>query len=99
MLTAETSGTFAATSDMSDPEGVGKPFSATGVARGGDIEGTTGSSHTLTGDEEELSIPVWVSFTDDSGNPERLTRPGDPRRLDGMHLRNRVQRGMPVPPQ
>ena len=76
------------TSDISDPEGAEKPFLPTSVARGGDIEGATGSSYTIAAGDEGLTIQVQVSFTDGSGNPETLTRPGDPRRLDGMHLRN-----------
>ena len=78
MLTAATSGNIRRHFGHVRPGRRGKAYSPTGVGRGGDIKGTTGSSYTLTGDEEELSIPVWVSFTDDSGNPERLTRPGDP---------------------
>ena len=38
-----------------------------------DIAGATGSSYTLTGDDEGKAIKVTVSFTDEAGNPETLT--------------------------
>ena len=39
-----------------------------------DIAGATGSSYTLTGDDEGKTVKVTVSFTDDAeGNPETLT--------------------------
>ena len=34
-----------------------------------DIPGATGSSYTLTADDEGLTIQVWVGFTDDAGHP------------------------------
>ena len=37
-----------------------------------DIAGATGSSYTLTGDDEGKTVKVTVSFTDDSGNTESL---------------------------
>ena len=37
-----------------------------------DIPGATGSSYTLTEDDEGLTIQVWVGFTDDAGNTEAL---------------------------
>ena len=38
-----------------------------------DIAGATGSSYTLTGDDEGTVIKVTVSFADGEGNPETLT--------------------------
>ena len=38
-----------------------------------DIPGATGSSYTLTADDEGLTIQVWVGFIDDSGTQEALT--------------------------
>ena len=38
-----------------------------------DIPGATGSSYTLTEDDEGLKIQVWVGFIDDSGTQEALT--------------------------
>ena len=43
------------------------------IAGGTDIPSATGASYTLTGDEEGLSIQVWIAFTDDAGNRETLT--------------------------
>ena len=43
------------------------------TAGGSDIDGATGSSHTLTSSEQGQSIQVRVSFTDDAGNAESLT--------------------------
>ena len=40
---------------------------------GTNIQDATGSSYTLTGDDEGKTIEVTVSFTDDDGNPETLT--------------------------
>ena len=66
-LTAETSG-------IADEDGLGNAtFSYQWIAGGADIEGATDASYTLTEDEEGLTVQVWVSFTDDAGNPESLT--------------------------
>ena len=66
-LTADTSG-------ISDEDGLeNASFSYQWIAGGTDISGATGSSYTLTADEEGLAIQVWVSFTDDAGNPEAMT--------------------------
>ena len=66
-LTADTSG-------ISDAEGMENAvFTHQWMAGGADIPGATGPSHTLTADEEGLAIQVWVSFTDDAGNPEAVT--------------------------
>ena len=49
-------------------------FSYQWVADDEDIAGATGSSYTLTGDDEGKTVKVTVSFTDDAeGNPETLT--------------------------
>ena len=65
-LTAETTG-------ISDAQGMEKAsFAYRWLAGGTDIPGATGSSYTLTKDDEGLAIQVWVSFTDDAGNPEAL---------------------------
>ena len=62
------------TSGISDDEGMENTvFTYRWMAGGTDIPGATGSSYTLTGDDEGKNIQVWVSFTDDGGNPEALT--------------------------
>ena len=62
------------TSGISDAEGMDNAvFTYRWMAGGADIPGATGSSHTLTEDDEGLAILVWVSFTDDAGNPEAVT--------------------------
>ena len=66
-LTADTSG-------IADGDGLHDVvFGYQWLAGGTDIEGATGSSYTLTADEEGLTIQVRVSFTDDAGNEETLT--------------------------
>ena len=62
------------TSGISDAEGMGNAaFTYRWISGGTDIPGATGASHTRTEDDESLAIQVWVSFTDDAGNPEALT--------------------------
>ena len=62
------------TSGISDAEGMGNAvFTYRWISGGTDIPGATGASYTLTEDDEGLAIQVWVSFTDDAGNPEALT--------------------------
>ena len=62
------------TSGISDVEGMDNAvFTYRWMAGGTDIPGATGASYTLTEDDEGLAIQVWVSFTDDAGNPEALT--------------------------
>ena len=56
------------TSGISDAEGMGN---AVFTYRW--IPGATGASYTLADADEGLAIQVWVSFTDDAGNPEALT--------------------------
>ena len=43
------------------------------IAGGSDIGGATGSSYTLTSSEQEQTIQVRVTFTDDAENAETLT--------------------------
>ena len=62
------------TSGISDAEGMGNAvFTYRWISAGTDIPGATGASYTLTEDDEGLAIQVWMSFTDDAGNPEALT--------------------------
>ena len=66
-LTADTSG-------IDDADGLTSPaFSYQWVANDEDIAGATGSSYTLTEDDEGKAITVTVSFTDDANNEESLT--------------------------
>ena len=72
------------TSGIRDAEGMDHAvFSYRWMAGGTDISGATGSTYTLTKDEEGLAIQVWVSFADDADNPEALTsaatEPVEPR--------------------
>ena len=65
------------TSDVSgiaDEDGLDNAsFAYQWLADNTDIDGATGSSHTLTASEEGKAIRIRVSFTDDSGNEEALT--------------------------
>ena len=64
-------------SGISDKDGMKKAvFTYQWMAGGADIDGATGASYTLTDDEEGLAVQVWVSFTDDAGNPEAVTSVG-----------------------
>ena len=66
-LTADTSG-------IADADGLANAiFSYQWIVGECDIDGATGSSYTLTPDEEGKTIKVRVSFTDDAGNEETLT--------------------------
>ena len=70
-LTADTSG-------IDDDDGLTNvAFSYQWVRSDGgldsNIQDATGSSYTLTGDDEGRTIKVTVSFTDGEGNPESLT--------------------------
>ena len=61
------------TSGISDADGMeNASFAYRWLAGGTDIPGATGSNYTLTEDDEGLTILVWVSFTDDDGNPKAL---------------------------
>ena len=73
-LTADTSG-------IDDEDGLNQVvFSYQWIRNDGnadeDIAGATGSSYTLTEDDEGTVIKVTVTFTDEAGNPE--TRTSDP---------------------
>ena len=62
------------TSGISDLDGLqNAAFTYRWIAAGSDIEGATGSSHTIAEDYEGLTIQVRVSFTDDAGTEETLT--------------------------
>ncbi len=66
-LTADTSG-------IADEDGLTNAvFSYQWMADDANIQGATGSSYTLTGDDKGKTITVTVSFTDAEGNPETLT--------------------------
>ena len=67
-LTADTSG-------IADADGLENvTFTYLWLASGIDIEGAANAaSYTLTSDQQGLNIQVWVTFTDDAGNPENLT--------------------------
>ena len=82
-LTAETSG-------IEDDDGLSNPtFSYQWTRNDGStdsgIQDATGSTYTLTSDDEGKTIKVRVSFTDDAGNEEALTSPPlDPSRPYGL---------------
>ena len=64
----------AVTSGIADDDGTDNAaFTYQWAAGGSDIAGATGKTYTLTGDDEGLTVQVWVSFTDDRGNPEAVT--------------------------
>ena len=66
-LTADTSG-------ISDDDGLTNvSYSYQWIAGGLDIAGATGSSYTLTSNEQGMTVRVRVTFTDDAGNAESLT--------------------------
>ena len=65
---------MADTSGIADEDGLDNvTFSYQWMADEAEIQGATGSSYTLTGDDEGTVITVTVSFTDAVGNPETLT--------------------------
>ena len=64
----------ASTSGINDEDGLaGVSYRYQWTAGGSDIDGATGSSHTLTASEQGRTIRVRVTFTDDAGNAETLT--------------------------
>ena len=64
----------AGTSGIADEDGLTNvSYRYQWLAGGSDIDGATGSSHTLTSGEQSQTIRVRVSFTDDAGNAESLT--------------------------
>ena len=72
MGTAQVGSTLTAdTLGIADLEGLDDAtFSYRWIAGGSDIIGAHSNTYTLTQDEKGLTIQVWVSFTDDEGNPE-----------------------------
>ena len=66
-LTADTSG-------IADADGLtSAAFTYQWLADDADINGTTGSTYTLTDSEEGKAVKIKVGFTDDEGNDESLT--------------------------
>ena len=66
-LTADTTG-------IADEDGLDDvTYSYQWMAGGSDIDGATGSNHTLTTSQQGQTIQVRVSFTDDRNNAETLT--------------------------
>ena len=66
-LTADTSG-------VEDADGLDNvSYSHQWIAGGVDIDGANASAYTLTSSEQDQTIQVRVSFTDDAGNNETLT--------------------------
>ena len=62
------------TSAITDEDGLTKvSYGYQWTADGTGIDGATGSSHTLTDDDQGKTIKVKVSFADDAGNEESLT--------------------------
>ena len=62
------------TSGIADEDGLNNVSSTyQWIAGGTDIAEATGATYTPTEEDEGLAIQVWVSFTDDAGNPESLT--------------------------
>ena len=59
---------------IADADGLANAtFTYQWMTGGSDIDGATGSSHTLTTSEQGITIRVRVSFTDDADNDETLT--------------------------
>ena len=64
----------AGTADIGDADGLENvSYNYQWLADDANIQHATGSTHTLTDDEEGKTIKVKVSFTDDAGNAETLT--------------------------
>ena len=62
------------TSPIDDEDGLtNASYSYQWIAGGSDIDGATGSSHTLTASEQGQTIQVRVTFTDAADNEETLT--------------------------
>ena len=67
------------TSSISDDDGLSNvSYSYQWIAGGLDIAGATGSSYTLTSNEQGKRIKVRVAFVDDRGNHETLTSEATP---------------------
>ena len=94
--TAQVSETLTADiTNIADADGLDDvSYSYQWIAGGSDIDGASGSSHTLTTSEQGQTIQVQVSFTDAQNNEERLTStatvavaaaatvPGEPEHLN-----------------
>ena len=64
----------ASMSSIADADGLDNvSYSYQWLAGGSEILGATGSSYLLTSSEQQQTIQVWVTFTDDAGNEETLT--------------------------
>ncbi len=64
----------ASTSGIADQDGLDDvSYGYQWIAGGLDIAGATGSSYTLTSNEQGMTVRVRVTFTDDAGNAESLT--------------------------
>ena len=64
-------------SSIADEDGLDNAsFSYQWTAGGSDIQGATGSTYTLSDDDEGKTIQVRVTFTDDAGNYETQTSDG-----------------------
>ena len=64
----------ASTADIDDSDGLTNvSYAYQWTAGGSDINGATGSTHTLTYNEQGQTIQVRVTFTDDADNEETLT--------------------------
>ena len=62
------------TTNIVDQDGLtGVSYIYQWIAGGSDIDGATGSTHTLTASEQGKTIQVRVTFTDDRNNAETLT--------------------------
>ena len=62
------------TSPIDDEDGLTNvSYSYQWIAGGSDIDGATGSTHTLTASEQGQTVQVRVTFTDDADNEETLT--------------------------
>ena len=62
------------TANIVDQDGLtGVSYTYQWTAGGSDIDGATGSTHTLTASEQGQTIQVRVTFTDDADNEETLT--------------------------
>ena len=62
------------TANIVDQDGLTNvSYSYQWIAGGSDIDGATGSTHTLTASEQGQTIQVRVTFTDDADNEETLT--------------------------
>ena len=62
------------TSPIDDADGLTNvSYAYQWIAGGTDIEGATGSRHTLTASEQGQTVQVRVTFTDDADNEETLT--------------------------